>query len=163
MAAVRFSDLPDDARVWVFAASDTLTGEKSASLLEAVDSHLNQWAAHGFPLTCARDWRDDHFLAIGVDQRDAHASGCSIDGLFRTLQKLELALGTKLVGAGRVFYRAERGDVVCLSRADFTVQAARGAIAADTPVFDTSVTTAGEYRERFEQPAKETWHAALLG
>jgi hypothetical protein len=162
MPAVSFTDLPDDSRVWVFASSDPLSGDKATTLLSAVDSYLDQWAAHGLPLTCARDWRDDHFLAIAVDQRDAHASGCSIDGLFRTLQKLEATLGTKLIGGGRVFYRTRDGAVACVSRGDFTVHAAKGAIAADTPVFDTSVTTAADYRARFEQPASATWHAQLL-
>ncbi|MGQ0539864.1 MAG: hypothetical protein ACT4R6_13025, partial [Gemmatimonadaceae bacterium] len=124
--------------------------------------HLAGWQAHGLPLTCARDWRDDSFLAVGVDQRDAHASGCSIDGLFRTLQRLEPALGTSLVEGGRVFYRDPDGRIVCVSRAQFAERAAAGVIAASTPVFDTAVTAAAGYREGFEQPASASWHAELL-
>ncbi|MGH7714224.1 MAG: hypothetical protein ACREOG_23295 [Gemmatimonadaceae bacterium] len=162
MAAVPFSELPGNARVWVFASSDPLSGDKATALLSSVDEYLEQWKAHGLPLTCSRDWRDDRFLAVGVDQRDAHASGCSIDGLFRTLQRLEPALGTNLVGGGRVFYRIADGKIVCVSRADFAARAAAGSIADDTPVFDTAVTNAATFRERFEQPAAATWHGALL-
>ena len=162
MPAVSFSELPGSARVWIFASSDALPGATAAPLLAAVDEYLEQWKAHGLPLTCARDWRDDRFLAIGVDQRDAHASGCSIDGLFRTLQRLEPALGTSLVGGGRVFYRGADGKIVCVSRGDFAQQAAAGSIAEDTPVFDTAIVNAATYRERFEQPASTSWHGALL-
>lgn len=162
MAATSFRQLPDEARVWIFAASEPLKGEKADALLGAVDEYLGDWKAHGLPLTCARDWRDDRFLAIGVDQRDAHASGCSIDGLFRVLQRLEPALGTSLVGGGRVFYRGADGTITCVSRADFATRAQAGSIADDAPVFDTAVTTASAYRERFEQSAAASWHAALF-
>ncbi len=162
MAATSFRQLPDEARVWIFAASEPLKGEKADALLGAVDEYLGDWKAHGLPLTCARDWRDDRFLAIGVDQRDAHASGCSIDGLFRVLQRLEPALGTSLVGGGRVFYRNADGTITCVSRADFATRAQAGSIVDDAPVFDTAVTTASAYRERFEQPAAASWHAALF-
>ena len=162
MAVVKFAELPDNARVWIFAASDELQNAPASALLSVVDEYLDQWTAHGLPLTCARDWRDDRFLAVGVDQRDAHASGCSIDGLFRTLQRLEPALGTSLVGGGRIFYRSADGQIVCTSRADFVASAAAGDIAGDTPVFDTAVTNAEAYRGRFEQPASAGWHATLL-
>jgi hypothetical protein len=162
MAATSFQQLPGDARVWIFAASEPLIADKADALLAATDEYLDAWKAHGLPLTCARDWRDDRFLAIGVDQRDAHASGCSIDGLFRVLQRLEPALGTSLVGGGRVFYRDADGTIRCVSRADFATRARAGSIADDTPVFDTSITTASAYRERFEQPAAASWHAALF-
>jgi len=162
MAGIPFTELPGDARVWIFAASDALPGAQAEPLLKAVDEYLDQWKAHGLPLTCARDWRDDRFLAIAVDQRAAHASGCSIDGLFRTLQRLEPTLGTSLVGGGRVFYRLAGGEIVCVSRADFIARANKGAIVDDTPVFDTAVVDAATYRSTFERPAARGWHAELL-
>ena len=162
MAVVPFAELPGNARVWIFAATDQLQKAPAGALLTAVDEYLDQWRAHGLPLTCARDWRDDRFLAVGVDQRDAHASGCSIDGLFRTLQRLEPALGTSLVGGGRIFYRLTGGPIVCVSRAEFVARASAGEIAGETPVFDTTVTNATGYREHFEQSATESWHQALL-
>jgi hypothetical protein len=162
MPAVPFDSLPDDARLWVFAAADPLTGPAADRLLAEVDRYLDQWAAHGEPLRSARAWRDDRFLAVAVDQSTAGASGCSIDGLFRSLQRLEPELGTSLLGAGRVFWRDAAGAVRTADRPRFTAAAREGAVGADTPVFDTSVTTAGDWRARFERPAREAWHAALL-
>ena len=80
MPRVVFESLPDDARVWVFGAANALDDRARERLLSAVDEYLDQWHAHGAALVCARDWRDDRFLAIGVDQSTAGASGCSIDG-----------------------------------------------------------------------------------
>jgi len=162
MPLTSFDQLPDDARVWIFAAAAPVDDIDSVKLLAAVDAFLIQWKAHGHPLTAARDWRDERFLVIGVDQRTEGASGCSIDGLFRTLQTLEQAVGSSLVGGGLVFFRGP-GDLVCsLPRDDFEALSRRGGADGTTPVFDTTITTAGEYRARFERPASESWHKSLL-
>lgn len=162
MPLVPFEQLPDDARVWVFGAAAPVDDVDSRRLLAAVDGYLVQWKAHGHPLTCARDWRNDRFLIIGVDQRTEGASGCSIDGLFRTLQGLERAIGTTLVGGGRVYFRDSQGFVHAVTRPEFEAMAARNEVGAETAVFDTTVTTAAAARTAFEQPAKASWHANLL-
>ncbi len=161
MPLVSFDSLPSDARVWIFAATDPLDADRAAPMLAAVDEYLRQWHAHGEPLTCGRDWRDDHFLAIGVDQSTAGASGCSIDAMFRILQGLQSSLGTALVGGGRVFWRDSGGAVRCTDRAGFRDLAAPGRVSGDTPVFDTSVVTAAGYRSSFEKPLRNSWHREL--
>jgi hypothetical protein len=162
MPAVNFDALPDGARVWVFASDRQLNDDEGASLLEAVDEFLTQWKAHGAPLRSARDWRDDRFLAIGVDPTAEQASGCSIDGLFRGLRELEQRLRTSLVAGGRIFYRGPDGRAQLALRRDLSTLAATGALTADTPVFDTSIIDARSWRERFERPARDTWVASLL-
>lgn len=139
-----------------------MKGDDSDTLLDEVDRFLQQWKAHGAPLRSAREWRDDRFLAIGIDPTVEQASGCSIDGLFRGLQALERALETRLVAGGRVFYRDERGQAQLASRAEVAGLSANGALTESTPVFDTSITDARSYRERFVRPARDTWVASLL-
>lgn len=161
MPIVPFESLPDNARVWVFASDQPLSGAVADTLLAAVDQFLAEWKAHGVPLRCARDWRDDRFLAIAVDVNTENASGCSIDGLFRTLQQLERLIGTHLVGGGRVFYRTRDG-IETTSREQFADRVKRGDVARETPVFDTSVTAAAAWRTRFERPASDAWTAAFF-
>ena len=162
MPLVSLESLPDDARVWVFAGDRPIIGRDATRLLDAVDAYLARWKAHGEPLTVARAFTDDRFLTVAVDQRDAHASGCSVDGLFRTLKVVEREVGASLVGAGRVHYRDADGSVQSVERGDFGDLAAAGRVAADTPVFDPTVTTLGEWRARFETKVGESWHAQLL-
>lgn len=162
MPIISFESLPDESRVWVFGSDRTLDDGDAARLLVEVDRYLAEWKAHGAPLTCARDWRDDALLTIGVDTTQENASGCSIDGLFRTLQQLEQSLRIRLLGGGRVFYREESGRVHCIPRDRLPELVATGAINEETPVFDTGLTTAGDWRERFEVPARETWVGTLL-
>jgi hypothetical protein len=161
MPIVPFESLPNDARVWVFASDHALSGAVADTLLASVDRFLSEWKAHGVPLRCARDWRDGRFLAIGVDVNAENASGCSIDGLFRTLQELEREIGTRLVGGGRVFYRTRAG-IETSSREQIAERVTRGEVMRETPVFDTSVTAAEAWRTRFEQPAGRSWTAAFF-
>jgi hypothetical protein len=159
---IDFSSLPDSGRLWIFASDRPLERDESSVLLAEVDRFLDQWKAHGAPLRSARDWRDDRFLAIGIDPTAEQASGCSIDGLFRELQRLEESLATTLRGGGRVFYRDAKGRALLALRTEVQSLAGAGVIGDDTPVFDTSLTTVGGYRDRFERPARDTWVGSLL-
>ena len=163
MPAIPFDALPDDARLWVFGAAAPLDADAERRLLDAVDQFLDRWAAHGHPLRAGREWRDGRFLAVGVDQSTAGASGCSIDGLYRSLHALEPQLGTTLLGGGRVFWRDAAGDVRSAERAELRGAATRGEVGDATPVFDTSLTRVGDWRARFERPLRESWHAQLVG
>ena len=162
MPIVAFDALPDSARVWVFAAAAPVPGAAAGVLLQRVDAFLDQWRAHGAPLACARDWRDDRFLAVAVDEAATDASGCSIDALFEALRELEGLLGTSLLTNGMVFWRDTDGAVMAANRPAFRAAAAEGAVTADTPVFDTTVITAGAWRTSFETPARASWHERLL-
>lgn len=162
MPLVPFASLPADSRVWIFSAAAPIDEVDGQKLIAAVDGYLLQWKAHGHALTCAREWRDERFLVIGVDQRTEGASGCSIDGLFRTLQGVERDVGTTLVGGGLVFFRDASGMVHSISRKDFEQLSRSGDVSTATRVFDTTLTTAGDYRRRFERAAGESWHKELL-
>lgn len=163
MPLVKMETLPDDARVWAFAGDRTLDAAAADALLNEVDLFLSQWNAHGAPLTVGRNWKYGRFLTVAVDQSTAGASGCSIDGLFRTLKALEPKLGASLVTSGLIFYRDEKGAIQSVSREQFVALWREGKIASDTRVFDPAVTTLGEWRARFELNAEDSWHAKLLG
>lgn len=165
MPLLSFDTLPPTARVWVFGSLRPLDDNEAARLLAETDRFLEKWNAHGHPLYSGRDWRDDRFLTIAVDQSTAGASGCSIDGLYRSLRALESALGTELLAGGLVFYRepvAMGGAVKAVTRGEFAAHAAEARVDRDTPVFDLSVESLGEWRERFEVPAHRSWHGALV-
>ncbi len=161
MPTTRFDDLPDSARVWVYGSSRDLDGSQAKRLLSSVDDFLATWKAHGVPLTAAREW-DGRFLTIAVDQRQEGASGCSIDGLFRTLKALETEIGAELVSSGRVYLRDRAGEIRGVTRDEFGELGAAGEIGPDTEVFDLSVTSLGEWRARFRSRAADSWHASLI-
>lgn len=162
MPVIQFSSLPANGRVWVFACDHPLVGDEAQPLLTAVDAYLAQWKAHGAPLRAARQWLHDRFLTIGIDPTAEQASGCSIDALFRNLRAAGDTVGVRVLTGGRVFYRDVKGAVQSATRTEFSTLAAHGDVTGDTPVFDTSVTTAEGWREGFERPAASAWTVELL-
>lgn len=161
MPLTSFDSLPDNARVWVFGSSKALSERESALLLSRVDEFLAQWKAHGEPLTAARMFSSDRFLTIAVDQNTAHASGCSIDGLFRSLKDLELQMGTALLDRSLVYYADDSG-IHSTHRDEFASLASGGKVKSETTVFDPTVATLGEWRARFHSKAGNSWHAGLF-
>lgn len=158
MPRVSISDLPDSARIWVFAAERPLTSDEQGELLTDVDAFLDGWAAHGVPLRCGRDFRHDRFLMVAVDEAAAGVSGCSIDALTRTLRGHEQRLGIALLDNGPVLYRSEAG-IERVSRGAFTKLADAGTATPETVVFNNTVPDLGAVRAgRWETPARESWH-----
>ena len=163
MPVVTFDALPDNARLWIFAADRPLTRDESVALLREVDGFLEQWKAHGHPLTVARDWKYDRFLLVGVDEASAGASGCSIDAMVHTLSQLEHQLHVHLLDHGPVLFR-QNDDIARLPRPAFAELARSGAVSRDTVVFNNTLTSVGELREgRWESRAADSWHARAFG
>ena len=158
MPVVEFDAMPANARVWIFAADRPLGNGERDRLLEQVDGFLDQWKAHGAPLTAARDWRYEQFLFVGVDEEAAGVSGCSIDALVHGLQALESELGTRLIDHSPVLYR-DNGEIQRVSRADFTQLANAGSVRPQTTVFNNTLTSVGQVRDgKWEGPAVDSWH-----
>jgi hypothetical protein len=160
-----FSEMPDDARLWVFAAPDTLDERQEGWLREHVGEFVEGWVAHGAPVAGAFELVDDRFLLVAADERATGVSGCSIDALTRTLKQAERELGTSLLdAASRVWYRDPSGEVRAAPRAEFRERVRAGEVAGDTPVFDNTAPTVGAVRRgEWERPMRESWHAKAFG
>jgi hypothetical protein len=158
MPSVPFEQLPSDARLWVFPAHRPLSSEEEGTLLSRVDAFLEDWAAHGVPLTAGRDWRDGRFLLIAVDESAAPPSGCSIDSLARVLKELGGEWGTSFLDHSPVWFRGD-GEVRRASRSEFKALAGDGQVDLDTPVFDNTITRVSQLLDgEWEKPAGSSWH-----
>lgn len=154
---VPIDQLSNNAHTWIFGISPALDEQKSTVLLRQVDAFLDGWAAHGVPITAARDLREGSFLVIAADE-DREKSGCSIDRMFGTLRQLERDLGVQILDPNRIFYR-DADAVRAVPRDAFRTTAT-----AETPVFDVLVERLGDIRGgTWERPAADSWHRHLLG
>src|SRR5687768_3876 len=157
MPLTDLNQLPDDSKVWIFGISPALTDEQQRRFLSEVDAFLAGWAAHGQPIRAARELREGSFLVVAVDKA-AETSGCSIDRMFGTLQRLERSMGVSILDSGRIFFRHGDGRVDAMSRARFGENAD-----AHTTVFDTTAEHLGDIRSgTWERPAAKSWHRDLL-
>ena len=111
----------------------------------------------GVPLTAGRYLRHNQFVLVGVNERAAGVSGCSVDALVRRMDQLGRELGVDLVDNAPVQYR-EGNTIARVSRDEFSSLVAKGAVNLNTLVFDNTVTKVGDV-DRWEVRAADAWHA----
>ena len=158
MPQIPFDQLPSASRLWIFPSERPLSPEEEARLLSRADTFLDQWAAHGVPLTCARDWRYGRFLLVGVDEASEPPSGCSIDAMTNVLKELGAELGLTFLDHAPVFYREGEG-IRRVDRAAFKAQVEAGSVDLETPVFNNSITRLSDLEAgEWEKPAGASWH-----
>jgi hypothetical protein len=159
MSQVAFDTLPDEARLWIFAADRALTPAERETLVRSVESGLAAWDAHGSPVRWGHKLAHDRFLMIGVDESATALIGCSIDNAVRRIREVEASLGVAMLDNGRVFYR-EGDTILRAARAEFGDLARAGRVTGDTIVFNNVLATVGELRQgHWEVPMKRSWHA----
>lgn len=160
---VPLENLPDSARVWIFGLDPELPDAAARDFLRGVDAFLNGWAAHGTPLEASRSFRYRRFLFVGVDERATPPSGCAVDALVRAVHRLAEQAGARPAGNEAVWRRAPDGKIAPLSRPAFRREARAGRIDGTSIVFDNTICRMADLRAgRWEGPASERWHAALL-
>jgi hypothetical protein len=154
---IDLQQLDDQARTWLFGISPPMNDEQVRQLLARVDHFLDEWAAHGTPVTSGRELLLGCFLAVAVDAR-SETSGCSIDRLFGLLRDFERDFRVSILDANRVFVQHADGRIEALSRADFRD---RGDL--HTIVFDTTVERLIDIRTgHWIRKAEEAWPGKLL-
>jgi len=163
MSLEPLSAFPDEARVWVFGASERPAQEAVARLRDSMARFLERWTAHRAELRAGFDWLDDRFLVVAVDETGAGASGCSIDALTDQIRRLEDDAGVTLIDAAPVWYRDDDGEIRRVARDEFRHLAAGGEVGPRTRVFDLTIDRLGTLRTgTWETEAGRSWHAALL-
>ncbi len=158
MPQIAFDELPGYARIWIFSAARKLTEAERTRLLGEVDAFIDQWGAHGVPLSAGRDVVYDQFLFIAVDQRAAGPSGCSVDALVRQMKALQQEIGVELVNHAPVLFR-QGESIARVPRDAFARLAEAGDVGLDTTVFNNTLTSLGDVRDgRWEVAAGDSWH-----
>ncbi len=146
----------------VFPATRSMSGEETSGLLSELNRFLSGWASHGAPVDGAAAVIDGRFVVVA--HRPHEIAGCSRDALLFFLKEAAAKRGVEWTGGARVFYRDRSGTVLDVDRPAFRALAAAGTITPDTVVYDTTVReTDAVLGGRFALPARESWHARLMG
>ncbi|MCY7359714.1 MAG: hypothetical protein LH609_20120 [Rudanella sp.] len=157
---ISFSQLPDDARLWVYQANCPLTDADVAHIELSLQPALSGWAAHGQPLLASAQVVTNRFVVIAVDEGHNLPSGCSIDASTHFLK----TIGQQLSGGGTVdffdrsaAYIGPNGEVLTLALPTIKHAVMDGRLTPDTTVFNTLVNTKGDFAANWMKPASQTW------
>ena len=160
MSFEEFSVFGDDARLWIYPFRDPLEEAGADLLRQTLDRFLPGWVSHGAPVEGQFRIHEHRFVLL-VGHSPAGISGCSIDSSAANFKNLRDHHGLDGLDRSLVFFRDSEGNIQGRHFLDFKRLAASGRILAETPVFDTTITTLGQLRRgEFEKPFGESWHAA---
>ena len=154
--------LAPESRIWIYGADRALSVQETKLVQQRAQAYVQQWSSHQQALTAAADVLHRRFLVLAVDETQAEASGCSIDGSVRFVQELGAELGVDFFNRMRFSYRDEKGTIHTVSREEFKLLYAQGKLSNETTVFDPLVKELGELRQIFERPLEDSWHSRMV-
>ncbi len=149
------------SRVWVYQADRPLSENEAAQMQAMLDRFCAEWTAHNHQLKAKAEIRYQHFIVLMVDESQANATGCSIDKSVHFLQAIEEKFQVKLFDRMLFAYK-EDDKVEVVSREQFEDLIRRGAIHAQSTVFNNLVTTKEELDGNWEVPLEKSWHKGFF-
>lgn len=157
----RLEQLPDSARVWIYQSDRPFTDDEVSVIRSQVNSFINEWTAHSQQLAAAGDVLFERFIVLAVDERQAGASGCSIDKSVHFIKGVESQFNVALFDRMN-FAFLQDDEVAVLPSSDFTQLYASQGLHEDTLVFDNLIQTIGDMKRGWIKPLKLSWHKRFV-
>ncbi|WP_116105529.1 hypothetical protein [Lewinella sp. IMCC34191] len=156
------TSLANESRVWIYGAERALTKDETKLVRERAQEFVSQWVSHSKDLAAGADVLHNRFLVLAVDETQAEASGCSIDGSVNFVKSLGAEIGVDFFNRMRFSYRDENGKIHTVGREEFKLLYSQGQLKNDSIVFDPLVKELGELRQIFERPLEDSWHSRMV-
>ena len=158
---VSFDKLPLNSRVWVYSSNRKFIQKEIISIRKDLENFLSNWTSHNQNLETGFELRYDRFIIIAVNQEINNASGCSIDNCVRFIKKLENKYEVDLLDKMNVIYKQDK-HLYHKKLNEFISMYKNNSVSLNTVVFNNLVNTVGEYKVKWEVPAKESWHNRFM-
>ena len=152
---VNFNTIPEESRIWIYAAEQKLTNEQESYILKYISNHLKNWEAHKVFLTAGVTILENQFVVVALDETKNGASGCSIDTLQNTIQELENELSISLLNRLNVFCKID-DETHCISTTKLAENTNK-----DTLFYDLTIQKKSELHT-YLKPISEGWCASYL-
>lgn len=158
---VPLQQLPPDARIWIFQSPRPFTEAEAAWVRDETQRFVEEWTAHQVALRAGFDLRHGYFLILAIDERQAMASGCSIDKSVHLVRRISERLGVDLLDRMSFAYgEGERVKVV--PRKEFARLVETGEIGPDTVVYNNLVDRLADLETGWKVPFAQSWHRQLV-
>ncbi len=155
------NNMTPDSKIWVYQSNRELSDLEVESITKSGLTFIDGWAAHGASLKASFDIFYNRFLIITVDEKQAMASGCSIDASIRFIKEMEKKFNLNLFDRLQVAYRSENKILSC-SLSAFEKLAEQRLVSELTIVFNNMVTTKSAFDNEWEIPLKQSWQSRVL-
>ena len=156
-----YKNLPNNSRVWIYQSDREFTAKEIEFISARAEDFINQWTRHGDDLKGSFTFKYNQFLVLAVDESFNTISGCSIDSSVRFIQALEKELQLKLMNKMNITFK-DNDHINLVKLADFQRYAKEQKVTLETIVFNNMVATKEDFENKWEVPARESWHKRFL-
>lgn len=153
---IPFSEIDLSARVWIYQANRNFSDEEVGILTETLKAALENWEAHGHPLTASGKIFEHRFVVIAVDESKELPSGCSIDKSVHWLQEIGSRLNVDFFDRS-LAYLDDNNHVQTIPVPKIKQAVTDQIITPFTTIFDNQVTTKAQWMKRWKTPASGSW------
>ena len=158
---MNYKELPGNTRLWIYQCDRKLSDSEIEAIKEQGDNFIDGWAAHGEKLEAAFEVLHSRFLIVFANEKQAEASGCSIDRSVHFIKNLEQEYSVSLLNRTLIAYKVD-DEIVTLPQEEFVGLVAHGTLNENTILFNNLVTTKQDLETKWEVPLKQSWHKELL-
>jgi len=158
---VKFENLEDDARVWIYQASREFSESEVDEIKAKTEAFISSWKRHGEDLKASFKIKYNQFIIIAVDENYNEVSGCSIDASVNLIKKLEKDLLIDLTNKLNISFK-DNDNINVISMSDFQKYSKLKKITSNTVVFNNMVNTKRDFEQNWEVTADKSWHKRFL-
>ncbi len=153
---VKLQQLSPDSRIWIYQSNREFTAEETQKINSLAAEFVNTWSAHGAALMAAAEVLYNRFLIIGVDEKQASASGCSIDKSVGFVKKIEADFKINLLDRMLIAY-SKGNNIKTFKLPEVSFLLEKAEITGDTVIFDNLVSTKQDWEEKWQVALKDSW------
>ena len=154
-------DLPEESRVWIYQSTRPFSAQEITVLKSQLNAFTAEWTAHSKQLCAVGDVLYNQFIVLAVDEKQAGASGCSIDKSVKFMQGIENQYDVQLFE--RMNFAWLEDEIVKTAPSnDFKRLFTEGGIKPETLVFDNLITSVGDLKRSWLKPLMKSWHKRFV-
>lgn len=149
--------LPDNSRVWFFGSDRLLNDEEKSSLSIELQEFVSSWKAHGAELAASFEILHDCILIVAVDESVTPPTGCSIDKVFKLLEKQASNWFNRLL-----IWRAFCNTAKIYTVDELQLALSTGELDRDTIIINSTVRSLTEVRKSLYISINDSWVSSKL-
>jgi len=144
------------SKVWVFQSNRIFSIAEALELEPMLHDFVSQWLAHGAEVKGYANLFFGQFIVVMADEDNTIVSGCSTDGLFNFIKKLEQEFKVTFTDRQLLaFVVKDKLQLLPYSQLQFAWD--NGFITSDTLFFDNLVSNKKALTESWIKPVGSSW------
>lgn len=158
----QYEGMPDDAKVWIFQATDFIPDENISNMEHDLQVFLDDWVSHNKQFPSFAGIFYHKFVVFIADNTLIHIGGCSQDRMMHHIAYLENKYHLQLRDRTQVAYVGNDDAIATVALHTLKDAYESDAIHDGTLVFDNLVKTKREFDSQWKKPISQSWHKRFI-